>query len=152
MDREIKFRAWDTFKNTMHYGVENGIYEDPDEIIPFDSVLGFACYEVMQYTRLKDKNGKEIYEGDIIQFEWIDDSCWGEAGTYKGYIKFSEGVFEVVYIDRERITTNDDGSWHENSKSDDIKSLFSWSEEIEVVGNVYENKDKFSEVTDHGKV
>lgn len=98
-------------------------------------------YELLQYTGLKDKNGKEIYEGDIIQFTWDSDSCWGEAGTYKGYVRFREGVFEVVYINRPEITTYDDGTWHENSKSDDIQSLFSWSEDIEIIGDIYENSE-----------
>ena len=55
------------------------------------------------------------------------------------------GLMIVVYIDREEITTNDDGSWHENNKSDDVKSFFSWSEEIEVIGNIYKNPELLEE-------
>ena len=102
-------------------------------------------FMIMQYTGLKDKNGKEIYEGDILQFTWYEDSCWGRAGIYKGYVGFDKGVFKVIYINREEITKYDDGSWHNNRKSDDIESLFSWSEEIEVIGNIYENKDLMME-------
>jgi len=96
---------------------------------------------ISEFTGLKDDNKKEIYEGDILEFYWNSDSCWGKEGTYKGYVTFSEGVFEVNYIGREKITTESDGCWHENSQSDDIKSLISWSEDIKVIGNLYENPE-----------
>jgi uncharacterized phage protein (TIGR01671 family) len=85
--REIKFRSWDCYENQMHNGVESGIYEDPDEIIPFDKVLELACYEVMQYTGLKDKNGKEIYEGDVLGY--VTDTKW--------IVGFKNGAFTLSY-------------------------------------------------------
>ena len=39
--REIKFRAWDKYKEQMIPNVETGVYQDPDEIIFFGTVLGF---------------------------------------------------------------------------------------------------------------
>lgn len=140
--REIKFRAW--IKNNKR--MENCIEINPFYIGDCDRFhWKHEEVELMQYTGLKDKNDKEIYEGDIIQFVWEDDSCWGKAGTYKGYIGFNQGVFEVIYIGRDEITVFDDGGWHENSKSDDMQSFISWSEEIEVIGNIYEDLDLLKE-------
>ena len=144
MSRDIKFRAWhkglDRMCDANYIDFEGNCYDESNSFegtyVKYDSK-----YELMQYTGLKDKNDKEIYEGDIIQFVWEEDSCWGKAGTYKGYIGFNQGAFEVTYIGRDEITVFDDGGWHENSKSDDMQSFISWSEEIEVIGNIYENKE-----------
>jgi uncharacterized phage protein (TIGR01671 family) len=75
MGREIKFRAWDKVLKAM---VDwDGIHSTS---IPY---LLSAEYEVMQYTGLKDKNGVEIYEGDVIDAFYIDDHPnLDMAGTY----------------------------------------------------------------------
>ena len=65
--REIKFRAWDPGRKAMTPDADPFIEEDGEAFI-------------MQYTGLKDRNGKEIYEGDIIdlgekniaQVEWVE--------------------------------------------------------------------------------
>lgn len=61
--REIKFRAWDKMESKMiMFPTNEGLFSR----IGLD--YGSKClrYELMQYTGLKDNNGKEIYEGDVV--------------------------------------------------------------------------------------
>lgn len=109
--REIKFRAWDTsFKKMQYFNQENPI------TFP---VMNLAC-QLMQYTGLKDKNGKKIYEGDIVkydkhtilQIEWLD----GEACFHYKYLKSRPNVVEDIRMYRS-------------------------DEEWKVIGNIYENPE-----------
>ncbi|MED3738808.1 YopX family protein [Virgibacillus pantothenticus] len=110
--REIKFRAWDKYKEQMIPNVETGVYQDPDEIIFFGTVLGLNRFDVMQYTGLKDKNGKEIYEGD----------------------KYHMGDPNITYT----VVWHDAGFIGKQNGGSSYAGLTHWQERIEVVGNIYE--------------
>lgn len=117
MTREIKFRAWDKENKRMWYqdNLPNGYDGDVhryqavinkygefsvDEEIHDGSRWKFVnrFYTdnnelIMQYTGLKDKNGVEIYEGDIV--ESLDRIFGGNGSTNRRVVEFKNGCFEL---------------------------------------------------------
>ena len=142
--REIKFRAFlrsnQRLPNGITLGYEKyprGIYEVMDlnfasEIVTLWSEKEQTCFEVsfrkiklLQYTGLKDKNGKEIYEGDIVR---ITTTQTGE--TRIGEVIYYAG--NAMYLVE---TTMED---YFTFMSQDIKS-------VEVLGNTHENRGLLDE-------
>ena len=126
--REIKFRVWNTETNKMIVNVkEMGVFA-LQSIYSIDEFLVIPTnekYPLMQYTGLKDKNGVEIYEGDIVNIR---------GGTfYQGYWEIDE-IFEVVY-----------DKYGFLLKNKDYKESFCIAEEIKVIGNIYENPELLGE-------
>jgi uncharacterized phage protein (TIGR01671 family) len=108
----------------MHYDLLSHSYEtkakemrlEPNEYLKMLSGA-YLDYPVMQFTGLLDKNGKEIYEGDIVRTQW-----GGE-----GFIQFIDGAFHFMFEDgKARVLVSE----HEAGKR-----------EIEVIGNIHENPD-----------
>lgn len=123
MNREIKFRAWDKEEKKMFYDVQNAYDSEPVWYGGFGEFLGDQSYEVMQYTGLKDKNGKEIYEGDIVKA--IISGGTTKVEYVNDLAGFNPWANSIVYAGRQ--------------------SFINPSEEIEVIGNIYSNPELLKE-------
>lgn len=115
--REIKFRAWynysmlpwewlDTSLNCVWTAINAQQYDNPEPVL-------------MQYTGLKDKNGKEIYEGDIV----VIDALVPIEDLFTTEVKWNTGSFTA-------------------NKGNLYRTLAHWAQEgIKVIGNIYENPE-----------
>lgn len=118
MKRELKFRAWNgnkmlddivpVNKNTVITNIQGF----PDSMM----AVGDVVESIMQYTGLKDKNGKEIYEEDIVRF-------YHEKKLVEHFIEWDEFLCGFVFSD-------DNLEFNEDS-------------ECEVIGNIFENPYHF---------
>jgi len=125
--REIKFRAWDKFEEKMIYYHSIWEHSRPmhKAIIGPDGVLHnfYNAIILMQYTGLKDKNGKEIYKGDILgRIRRDGDSLSGATFTV-GWVDCT-ARFAIIATDTKKYGN---GEWTIDP------DLF------EVIGNIYEN-------------
>ena len=147
MSREIKFRAFCKDRSGMYINVGFINHKQGFSIIPFDSrgnemdrmYSHSHSIELMQYTGLKDKNSKEIYEGDIVK--WGHISGQGEETWHRvAKVEFSPDLqFKILhYIDSKTL---------EKKPTDNYIfqfGRFSYQEThryLEVIGNIYENPE-----------
>lgn len=131
MGREIKFRAWEIFTPKMIYDfvicqprktiILNEYFVDMNsEAIE----IPLHLVNLMQYTGLKDCEGKEIYEGDVVEYigVWLmDDSFLKKDARGKGVVIYEDAGFFV------------DGQYDKNS----LQSC----DKVKIIGNIYENPE-----------
>ena len=115
--KDLKFRAWDKqYKRMVRV---NMILFDSEEIDYDDNLnepKSWSRFNIMQYSGLNDKNGNEIYEGDIIKV----------ANKYIGKIVFYHGCF--CFFNDELYIKTSVGDWMQ-------------ANEREILGNIYENPE-----------
>ena len=149
-----KFRAWDKTRNEMNYKVMVGNCDTDDDnwtcpiiwIEESKDWLHFDDYEcIMQSTGLKDNNGREIFEGDILKF----NDEWNEY-CHEGYVDGSvEGINFVEVVRGEACFEFGKTKYPESSlfiRMEDEHLTFdelikSKDFEFEIIGNVYENPE-----------
>lgn len=116
MNRKLKFRVYIPDHEKL-------CYFDLGKFDYSDRYLYQHSYPVQQYTGLKDKNDKEIYEGDIVKA--TSDQYKNE--NFVGKVIFDEGCF-LTWINK-----------------NDIRGIWS-GEDIEVVGNMYETPELLNQL------
>lgn len=130
MSREIKFRAWD--KEAKQFTDETADWETlitlDGRMSPYPPKQNII---LLQYTGLKDKNGIEIYEGDICKYYDSEPDDQEEFETSRG--GYDGGWHDVELIGKVE--------WQEKTAGFTVGGTKWWSEKVEVIGNIYENKD-----------
>ena len=145
--RNIKFRAWDKQAKKMIYSDEvypKSMYKFEFDILnnfefklmkmidrynvtddegndKYQEVFEAVEADIMQYTGLKDVEVNEIYEGDIIEKEFVD---FGNGDRFVGIVTFIDGCWCV-----------------ENENKRSACFLFNETDVNSVIGNIYENPE-----------
>ncbi len=117
--REIKFRAWDNYLKVMHHDVHR--------LDSFNEYLSKEKFDCLQFTGLKDKNGKEIYEGDIVR-TWTNYHGEPTEPMFKSHVRYNEdvGCWQIAY---------------KNINDKEVWDNIGFSYFLEVIGNIHENPD-----------
>lgn len=129
--RILKFRAWDTIDSEWKY---SGHPHMPMWKFWENVELGGGYENVCQWTGLTDKNGKEVYDGDILK-----------------NLKHGGQLIEVFWegIKDKHMGWLDFGGWSfRKLPGDDNMRYATYSGDIEVVGNIYENPELLKEASE----
>lgn len=117
-----KFRAWDSWRKRM--SVVDRIYIDTEGIRLYDDFgeywRDFRDIKLMQSTGLKDKNDKEIFEGDILDYK-------GRKALVRWHGSYASFIYRFVDELQNRNT-----EW---------KPLYLAYMKCEIIGNIYENPE-----------
>jgi len=127
--REVKFNFYDTIKKKYIH------WHESNAGMLMSAFITHEYLKFLQYTGLKDKNGREIYEGDIIYWE-IDNGIGIES--YSAVVRWSEndekykGAYKwiVLYLED-----------YLRGQFDALATPASYNDDLQVMGNIYENPE-----------
>lgn len=145
--RPIKFRAWDENNRVMHHNFQwfktgdagndwivfssdRHPHKTNDAGLLFDDPFFSQQLKIMQYTGLKDKNGTEIYEGDVVNFN--------KCGTRVDRDGRAEDYHEKV---RRQFVVEDIRAFNSFIEGQSANGGWWQAENLEVIGNVHENPE-----------
>ena len=129
--REIKFRAWDKEQKVM-YEVKKVDFSEQKVFCKqyYLNDWKFSEIELMQYTGLKDKNNKEIFEDDIVKIEDYYEN------VRIGIIAFDSGTYKLQNLGQNfyyQFGSDGEYDWESIENVDE--------DNIEILGNIYENPE-----------
>lgn len=149
MKRQIKFRAWIKQEKQMVTQADFGEYSMVSNGDGFGIVEGISGYnhwlkkddfEIMQYTGLKDKNGVEIFEGDVVRILYTDWPSNTDPNveledylisiSHVGEVIYQAPEFGILFFKENRYGERQLGSFNYGAHG-----------RIEVIGNVYQNPE-----------
>lgn len=132
----MRFRVWHKDDKVMLSNHLGFMITDTGQLL-IESMLGdeetmekveLDNYIVMQYTGLKDKEGVEIYEGDIVNItQYFGGHPYGEI----------EHVIKRSEYNNDLIADSESGDW----RTPEVRMTFRSSDDYEVIGNIYENPE-----------
>ena len=126
MNREIKFRGINTETGEWVYGtyldgfIINGVAEATEEYICIEDWRLVREETVGQYTGFKDKTGKEIFEGDVLE---VYDR-YGKDMLYTAVVYWNDGYWDAKQIGR-----------------NNFKCCYAGFSKCEIIGNIYDNPE-----------
>lgn len=138
--REIKFRAWDK----QHNCFTKYPFVISNEGLVFKEYVGGGkiekYYEIMQFTGLPDKNGKEIYEGDIVKFMYLNVDVPEERVMPVELVGLGDDMKVRIITAYSPFCYTTGGGYRDKGR-ETVDCYLTPPSDCEIIGNIYENPE-----------